>query len=124
MRRFSCRGAPSSRAPGVRSRQLVRPAVRQQRLAESLKQCSVDGIALRIVFGMPLHAECEARRVGNPDRLDRAILRHALDDHPFPRLEDALTVQRIDAYGLATEQPGEDPAGNETDAVTVCGDNR
>src|SRR5439155_23076263 len=68
---------------------------------------------------MPLHAERKARRVGNPDRLDRAVLRNALDDHPFPRFENALTVQRIDADRLATEQPGKDPAGNETDVVTV-----
>src|ERR1019366_1555788 len=52
----------------------------QQRLAEGLKQGPINGIALRIVLGMPLHAECEARRVGDPDRLDRAVLCHTLDD--------------------------------------------
>ena len=37
----------------------------------------------------------------------------------FARFEDALTVQRIDADGLATEQPGKGAAGNETDVMPV-----
>src|SRR5271170_3874682 len=69
------------------------PHLRQQRLAERLKQGPVDRIALRIVFGMPLHAEREGGRFRDPDRLDGAVLRHALDHHPFARLEDSLTMQ-------------------------------
>ena len=56
---------------------------------------------------MPLHAERKARRIGNPDRLDGAVFRHALDDDPLARFEDALAVQRIHADGLAAEEPGE-----------------
>ena len=72
---------------------LRRALVRGQRVAERLEQRAVDRIALRIVFGMPLHAERKARRVGDPDRLDGAVFRDALDHDPLARLQDALPVQ-------------------------------
>ncbi len=65
----------------------------QQRFAERLKQGSVDGIALRIIFRMPLHAERKARRFGNPYRLDRAVHGNTFDHHAFAGLQDTLSVQ-------------------------------
>ena len=53
---------------------------------------------------MPLYTERKARRASDPDGFDGAVLRHALDDDPLARFQDALTVQRIDADGLAAEQ--------------------
>ena len=90
-----------------------------QRRAERLEQLAIDRIVLRVVFGVPLHAERKAGRVGDADRLDRAVFRHALDHHASSGLVDALTVQRVDADRLATEQPGEDAVRNEPDIVTV-----
>jgi hypothetical protein len=52
---------------------------------------------------MPLHPERKARRVGDPDRLDGAILGHALNHDAPARFENALTVQRVDADGLAKQ---------------------
>src|SRR5258708_19119158 len=72
---------------------------------------------------MPLHAECKARGVGNPDRLDRAVLGHALDDDARSGFEDALTMQRVDAERLAPKYLRKDAAGNETDVVPVGEDN-
>ncbi len=46
-------------------------------------------------------------RVGDADRLDRAVLGDALDDDALARLEDALAVQRVHADRIAAEQPGE-----------------
>src|SRR5260370_37661703 len=68
---------------------------------------------------MPLNAEGKARRVGDADGLDRAVLRHALDDNPLAGLEDALTVQRVDADGLLTEELREGAAGDQVDIVAV-----
>ena len=64
-----------------------------QSLAECFEQCPVDRIALRIVFGVPLHGEREGRRIGDTDRLDGAILGHALDNDTLAGFEDALKVQ-------------------------------
>src|SRR5260370_1541683 len=97
--------------------------MRQKRFTKGLKQCAVDRVALRIVLRVPLDGEGEARRVGNPDRLDRAVFRDALDDDPLARFQDALTMKRIDTDGLATEQPREGAAGNEIDVMTVGEDN-
>src|SRR5690348_5245925 len=55
-------------------------SMRGHRRAKRLKQRAVYRIALRVVFGVPLHAQGKARRIGDPDRLDRVVLRHALDD--------------------------------------------
>src|SRR3954465_5445049 len=92
------------RYPGGPRRVLRRPAVRLQRLAEGLEQRAVDRIALRIVLGMPLHAERKPRCVRNPDRIDGASFPHALDDDTLAGIEDALPVQRVDANGFAAEQ--------------------
>ena len=94
--------AESGQFPAIH--ELSRALASHQRLAERLEQRAVDRVALRIVFGVPLHAERKARRVRNPDRLDGAVLRHALDHDPLARLEDALAVQRVDADGLAAEE--------------------
>ena len=68
---------------------------------------------------MPLHAERKAGRVGDPDRLDGAVLRHALDHDALAGFEDALAVQRIDADGLAAEHPRKGAAGNQADIMPV-----
>src|SRR3954471_1243447 len=92
---------------------LALPLIRGQCLAERLKQFSVDGVALRIVLGMPLHAERKARCIRDPDRLDGAVLGRTLDDDAFARLENALSVERIDPDGLAPEQRGEGAARHQ-----------
>jgi len=75
--------------------------VASQRRAERGKQFPVHRVLLRIAFGVPLHAERKAGRGGNADRLDGAVVHHALDDHSAAWNVDALTVQRVDADGLA-----------------------
>ena len=66
---------------------------RQQCRAKRLKQSAIDRIALRIVLGVPLDTDGEARCVCNPDRFDRAVFRRALHDHPFAGFENGLTVK-------------------------------
>ena len=63
---------------------------------------------------MPLHTEREAGRIGNADRLDGAVLGHALDHDALARLKDALPVQRIDLDLLAAEDLGEGAARHQT----------
>ena len=111
----TCRNSASASA----ARRLAGPLARDQRVAERLKQRAVDRIALRIVLRMPLHAEREARRIRNPDRLDRAVLGDPLDHHPFAGLQDALAVKRIDADGLAPQQRCKGAAGNQIDVMAV-----
>src|SRR5215218_2717336 len=98
---------------------LAGPLMLLDRLAERLKQRTVDRIALRIVFRMPLHAEGEARRIRDPDRLDGAVLGDALYHDSFAGFENALAVQRIDANGLATQQRCKGAAGNEIDLMAI-----
>src|SRR6202035_2375872 len=98
---------------------LPAPLILHQRLAERLEQCAVDRIAVGLVLGMPLHAERKTRRVGDGDGLDGLVLRHALDDDAFARLEDALTVQRVDPDGLGAEQFCEHAARLEPHVVAV-----
>jgi hypothetical protein len=57
-------GRPTHRADVVGF--LAAVLASHQRFAKRLKQSAVDGIALRIVLGVPL----DAGRIGNPDRLD------------------------------------------------------
>ena len=68
---------------------------------------------------MPLHAERKARRIGDADRLDGAVLRHALDHDALAGLVDALAVQRVHADGLAAEEPREGAARDEPDLMPV-----
>src|ERR1700733_14778095 len=96
----SCLKIESETTPG--DRQPSR-AARSQRRAERLEQRAVDRVAMRIVFGVPLHAERKARGIRDADRLDGAVFRHALDDDALAGLQDALPVQRIDLDGLAAE---------------------
>src|ERR1043166_6931505 len=91
---------------------LALPLIRPQRLAERLKQFAVHRIALRIVLGMPLHAERKARRIRDADRLDGAVLGGPLDDHALAWLENTLSMQRIDPDGLAAEQRCKSAAAN------------
>src|ERR1041385_3286326 len=93
--------------------------VRLQRFAERLEQLSVDRVALRIVLGMPLDTEREARGVRDPDRLDGAVFGDAFDDDARAGFEDALPVQRIHPDGLAAEQAGKRAAGREVDVVAA-----
>src|SRR5436305_4411617 len=95
------------------------PLTPYKRFPKGLKQFAVDWIALRIVFGMPLHAERKAGRVGNPDRLDGAVLGQPFYDDPLARFENTLAVQRINPDCLAAEDPRKRAAGNQTDFVPV-----
>ncbi len=70
----------------------ARPLIFGDRSAERFEQCTIDRAALRFVFGMPLHAERKARRIGDADSLNRVVLGHAFDDDALGRLENALTV--------------------------------
>src|SRR3977135_1666136 len=106
-------GAP----PAIKG--LRRFPVIPKRRAEGLEQRAIDRVVLRIVFGVPLDAEREARSVGDADRLDRAVLCHALDDDPLAGLEDALAVQRIHADRLASEEPREDSPRRQAHFVAV-----
>ena len=90
-----------------------------ERLAERLEQRAIDRVGLRVVFGVPLHAERKSRRIGNADRLDRAVFGDALDNDPLAGLEDALTMQRIDPDGLAAEKPCEGAIRRERDLMPV-----
>src|SRR5262245_58553412 len=94
-------------------------SVRQECFTERLKQRQVNCVALRIVLRVPLDAQREARRVGDADRLDGAVLRHALDDDARTGLENALAVQRVDADGVAAEELRKDPARHELDVMAI-----
>src|ERR1700735_5068260 len=98
------RGAGRGSARRVR---LARAAIGRERCAERFEQLAIDRIALRLVLGMPLHAEREAGRLGDAYRLVGAVLGDALDDDALARIEDALAVQRVDTDALDAEQPRE-----------------
>ena len=87
----------------TRRRRFLRPLAFPDRSSERSKQGTVYRIGLRIVLGVPLDAQCELGRVGNSDGLDRAVLRHALDDNAIPRFQNALTVERVDANRLSSK---------------------
>jgi hypothetical protein len=53
------------------------------RIAECLKQRTINRVGLRIVFGMPLHTERKSRRVLEPYRLDRPVLGNAFGNDSF-----------------------------------------
>src|SRR5581483_813503 len=74
---------------------------------ERLEQRAVHRVLLGIVFRMPLHAQGEARSVGDADGLDGAVIGHPLHHDPAARFEDALAVKGIDADGLGAEQARE-----------------
>lgn len=97
--------------------------VRQKRGTECLKQGPVHRVATRIVFRVPLNAERKTRRVGDPNRFDRAVFGHALDDDALSGLENALTVQGVHADGLPAEKPCEGTAGNQADIMSIGEDN-
>ena len=71
---------------------------------------------------MPLHTECKAWSVGNPNCFDRSVVGHALDDDAFAGLEYALAVKRVHPDGLLTEKPREGAAGGEPHVMTVAED--
>src|SRR3990170_9047721 len=112
---------PWPRLPPRQGMQLCGALVRQDRRAERLKQRAVHRVGLRMLFRMPLHAEREARRVGDADRLDGAVFRHTLDDDARAGLENALTVKRVYADGVAAEKSREDAARHELDVMAVGG---
>src|SRR6516162_2396959 len=91
----------------------------RQRRAERFEQFAIHRIVLRVVFGVPLHAERKTRRLGNADRLNGAVIGHALDDDAFAGLEDALAVQRIDANAFGTEQFRKYATGCQPYLVTI-----
>src|SRR4029077_12445598 len=86
---------------GEKESELARLLMLRQRHAEGFEQSAIHRIVLRVVFGMPLHAERKACRLGHADRLDGAVVGHAFDHDAFAGLEDALAMQRIDpdAFG-------------------------
>src|SRR6516225_2963425 len=94
----------------------------QKCIAEGLKQRAIDGIVLWIVLSMPLNAECKARRVGDSNRLNRAVFGHSLDHNPLARFQDALTVKRVYADGLPTEDPRKRAPRNESDIMAIAED--
>src|ERR1700721_968983 len=59
------RGAARGSARRLR---LPRAAIGRERRAERFEQLAIDRIALRLVLGMPLHAERKAGRLGDADR--------------------------------------------------------
>src|SRR4051812_35246348 len=69
------------RSPGDDVCRLCGPFLCNQRFAERLKQFPVHGVLLRVVFGVPLHAERKGGRIADADRLDGAVVGYALDDH-------------------------------------------
>ena len=76
-----------------------------------------------IVLCVPLNAECEAGRIGDSNRLDRAVFGHSLDDDSLARFQDALTMKRVYADGLPTEDPRERASRNEPDIMAIAEDN-
>ena len=62
---------------------------------------------------MPLDAQSECGSASDAYRFDRAVLGHTLHDNAIARLEDGLTMQRVHANGLATEESGEYAVGDE-----------
>ena len=62
---------------------------------------------------MPLDAQGECGSVSDAYRFDCAVLGHTLHDNAIARLEDGLTMQRVHANGLATEEAGEYAVGDE-----------
>lgn len=76
------------------------PVAGRNSVAKCLKQRLIHGIALGIVFGMPLNSKSETGCVGDPDGFDSSILRHPLDDYAITRFENALTMQRVDPDDL------------------------
>ena len=71
---------------------------------------------------MPLHAERKRRGIRNADRFDGAIFGHTFNDNTLARFENALTMQRIDANGLATKQTRKHAILDQTDIVAICED--
>src|SRR5262245_34917544 len=88
--------------------------VLQQRGAEGLEEGTIDGVALRIVLGVPLHADSECRRVGDADGLDRAVFGDAFDDDPLAWLENALAVQGVHADRVPSHQLGKQAVRGQT----------
>src|SRR6516162_7251780 len=97
----------------------TRALLLRQRRAEGFEEFAIHRIVLRVVFGVPLHAERETRRLGNADRFDGAVIGHALDDDAFAGLEDTLAVQRIDPNGFGSQQLRKDASRRQTYLVAV-----
>ncbi len=72
------------------------------------------------VLGMPLHADREARRGGDPDRLDQAIGRGAFRHEPRREAVNALIVQGIDCDLAGAGQPVQPASRNHAHAVRLA----
>ncbi|MBB3743687.1 hypothetical protein FHX10_003186 [Rhizobium sp. BK591] len=90
------------------------------RIAECLKQRTVHGVGLRIVFGMPLHAERKSRRILEPYRLDRPVLCNAFGNDPVAKLENALSMQGVHPDRLPAEDACKHPILYKLNIVTIA----
>ena len=68
---------------------------------------------------MPLNAQSECGSASDAYRFDRAVLGHPLHDNAIARLEDGLTMQRVRANGLATEESGEYAVGDKSYLMAI-----
>ena len=73
----------------------------------------IGRVGVRVDFCMPLDAQSECGSASDAYRFDRAVLSHTFHDNAIARLEDGLTMQRVHADGLATEESGEYAVGDE-----------
>src|SRR5262249_57243606 len=89
-----------------------------------MEQGAVYWVALRIILGMPLNAQRKTLCTCDTDGLDGPVFRDALDDHPPARLENALTMEAIDADCLLAEKARERAARNELHVVAVAVNDR
>lgn len=90
------------------------------RIAECLKQRTINRVGLWIVFGMPLHTERKSRRVLEPYRLDRPVLGNAFGNDPLTKFEDALPMQGVHPDRLSAEDTRKHPIRNELNVVSIA----
>lgn len=90
------------------------------RIAECLKQRTINRVGLRIVFGMPLHTQSKSRRVLEPYRLDRPVLGNAFGNDPLTKFEDSLSMQGVHPDRLPAEDARKHPVLYKSNIVTIA----
>ena len=60
---------------------------------ERFEKQPVRPVSLRVVFCVPLHAQREAARVPDADRLDRVVFGDPFDKDPLSWLQDRLAME-------------------------------